>query len=63
MRVCNGHTCLQGIRYTLDEFGGKIYKHGVKYCSVCGVYLRETGFRCPCCKSNLRSKSHRKRWK
>ena len=63
MRACNGYTCVHGLKYRLDEFGGKIYKYGVKFCSVCGVFLKVVGHRCPCCKSNLRTKSHTKKWK
>ncbi len=44
-------------------FGGKIYANGVKYCKTCSRYLKINGYRCTCCSSILRSKSHTKRWK
>ena len=62
MRSCNGFTCSRLERVSFG-FGGKIYQNGVKYCSTCSVFMKTNGYRCQCCKSNLRSKSHTKRWK
>jgi len=61
-RQCNGYTCLNFDRISFG-FGGKIYKNGIKFCKVCGTYMKIEGYRCPCCKSNLRSKSHSRKWK
>jgi len=62
MRECNGNTCLKFDKISYD-FGGKIYSDGVKFCKTCGVFMKIDSYRCPCCKSNVRSKSHVKRWK
>ena len=43
--------------------GEKIYKGNVKFCKVCDIRLELVGFRCPCCKSNVRCKSHCMKWK
>jgi len=62
MRTCNGFTCrrLEKISF---PFGGKIYTDGIKFCKTCGVFMKIDGYRCTCCKSNVRSKSHAKKWK
>ena len=44
-------------------FGGSIYRNGIKYCTTCNRFLELDGYRCLCCKSNVRSKSHSKKWK
>ena len=62
MRSCNGFTCSRLERVSF-EFGGKIYRNGVKYCSTCSIFMKIDGYRCPCCQSNLRSKSHTRKWK
>lgn len=62
MRICNGFTCRQLDRVSF-QFGGKIYTDGVKFCKTCSVFMKIDGYRCPCCKSNVRCKSHVKRWK
>jgi len=60
MRECNGNTCLKFEKISYD-FGGKIYTDGVKFCKTCRTFMKIDGYRCPCCKSNVRSKSHVKR--
>lgn len=62
MRCCNGFTCRRLDRISFG-FGGKIYTDGVKFCKTCGVFMKIDDYRCPCCKSNVRNKSHVKRWK
>lgn len=62
MRLCNGFTCRRLDRVSF-EFGGKIYTDGVKFCKTCDVFMKIDGYRCPCCKSNVRCKSHVKKWK
>ena len=44
-------------------FGREIYQNGLKYCSMCSRFIETDQYRCSCCKSNLRSKSHTKKWK
>jgi len=62
MRSCNGFTCNRLERVSFD-FGGKIYQNGIKYCSICSIFMKIDGYRCQCCKSNLRSKPHSKKWR
>jgi len=62
MRSCDGFTCSRLTRVSFD-YGGKIYQNGVKYCKTCSKFLRLNSYRCPCCKSNVRSKSHTKKWR
>lgn len=62
MRSCNGFTCNRLDRVSFG-FGGKIYTDDVKFCKICHRYLKIESYRCPCCKSNVRSKSHTKRWR
>ena len=62
MRECDGFTCNRLERVSFG-FGKKIYKDGVKYCKTCSRFLKINEYRCPCCKSNLRCKSHTKRWR
>lgn len=60
MRICVGFCSKFGrISY---EFGGKIYQNKIKFCCMCSIFMKNSGYRCPCCKSNLRSKSHAKKW-
>ena len=61
MRECK-NVCLQFDSVSFD-FGGKIYQNGIRYCKTCNRFMNNTGYRCTCCKSNLRSKSHTKQWK
>lgn len=61
MRECK-NTCLYLEKISFD-FGGKIYQNEVKYCSLCSRFMKNTGYRCTCCKSNLRCKSHTKKWR
>lgn len=61
MRECKD-ICLRFKKITF-EFGGKIYQNGTKYCRTCNKFLKIDGYRCLCCKSNLRSGSHTKKWK
>ena len=61
MRECK-NVCLQLDRVSF-AFGGKIYQNQIKFCSLCSKYMKNSGYRCICCKSNLRCKSHRKPWK
>jgi len=62
MRTCNGFTCRLLDRVSFG-FRKNIYTDGVKFCKTCSTFMRIDGYRCPCCKSNVRSKSHVKRWK
>ena len=61
MRECK-NTCLHFENVSFD-FGGKIYRNGVKYCKLCNRFMKIEGNRCTCCKSNLRFKSHAKKWR
>ena len=61
MRYCKS-VCSFFDKYSF-KFGEKIYQKGVKYCSTCDIFLKIVGYRCPCCKSNLRFKSHTKKWR
>ncbi len=36
---------------------GSYYAEGSKRCQVCEIYIRWNEYRCPCCKSPLRTKS------
>jgi len=62
MRFCNGTTCNHLGKVSFD-FGGRIYRKGIKYCKLCNIFLKIDGYRCPCCKSIVRSKSHVRRWR
>ena len=62
MRSCDSSTCLRLDKVSFG-FGGKIYRDGVKYCSTCSIFIKTDGHRCPCCNSNLRCKSHTKKWR
>jgi uncharacterized paraquat-inducible protein A len=32
------------------------YQNGQKRCSLCGIFMKYGGIRCPCCKTILRTK-------
>ena len=51
MRECRGE-CHFFERVSF-RFGGKIYQKQIKYCSICGIFMKISGYRCPCCRSNL----------
>jgi len=61
MRECK-NTCLRLERVSFD-FGGKIYQNGFKYCSTCSIFMKIDGYRCICCRSNLRCKSHTRKYR
>ena len=61
MRECK-EMCLRSDRISFG-FGGKIYQSGIKYCATCNMFMKTDEYRCLCCKSNLRCKSHTKKWK
>jgi len=61
MRECKD-ICIRLEKATF-EFGKKLYQNGIKYCSICCIRINFNGYRCVCCGTNLRSKSHTKRWK
>jgi hypothetical protein len=61
LRECKG-MCSDFDRVSF-RVGGKIYRDGVKYCSTCSTMIEINLYRCPCCSSNLRSKSHSKTWR
>ena len=61
-RQCDSYTCKHKYGFVVTV-GEKIYQEDVKYCKVCETYLKVDGYRCPCCKSNIRCKSHSKKWK
>ena len=62
MRSCNGYTCRQLPNISFD-FGKKIYENNIKFCKACDKFMKITVYRCPCCKSNLRCKSHCSKWR
>ena len=39
--------------------GKEIYREGVKRCRLCDKYMRLDSIRCPCCNSQMKSKSRR----
>ena len=52
--VCKGSPCMQvQVKPNAIE---KHYVNGVKYCSICAVYMLVQVGRCPCCKTKLRCK-------
>ena len=61
MRECKG-MCYNFDRVSFG-FGQKIYRNDVKYCSICSTMIEINQYRCPCCSSSLRSRSHSKKWK
>jgi predicted amidophosphoribosyltransferase len=61
MRECNGYTC-KGFRMTI-VVGQPIYQEGIKFCKTCEEFLEIDSYRCPCCKSSVRTKSHSKQWR
>lgn len=61
MRECKD-ICRRFDRISIG-FGGKRYQVGNKFCSICGRFLKIDGYKCFCCGSQTRSKSHTKRWK
>ena len=40
---------------------GSKYEYGQKRCTLCGIFMTVSGFRCPCCSVLLRTKSRNKR--
>jgi predicted amidophosphoribosyltransferase len=40
-------------------FGQPLYQEGIKFCKRCDKFMKLDGYRCPCCKGNARSRSHR----
>lgn len=36
------------------------YQEGQKRCTFCGIFLKFSGIRCPCCRTILRTKSRAK---
>ena len=61
MRECK-NMCLSFDKVSFS-FGGKIYQNGIKYCKTCNKFMKLNGYRCICCKSNVRHKSHSKQWR
>lgn len=58
---CDGYTCKE---FMIPIIVGKpIYQEGVKYCKACDRFLGIDGFRCPCCKNNVRCQSHHSQWR
>jgi hypothetical protein len=39
------------------------YVHGYKRCQICGIFIKWSGTKCPCCQRPLRSKPHNKKRK
>ena len=39
--------------------GKDIYREGVKRCRLCDKYMRLDSIRCPCCNSQMKTKSRR----
>lgn len=62
VRHCDGFTCCT-VEQKLEEFGGKYYRNGSKFCKVCHKFMKIDGYRCPCCRSSVRTKSHCKKWR
>lgn len=61
MRECKDF-CRQLDRISFG-FGGKIYTDKIKFCSTCCKHMKIDGYRCKCCGSQVRCKSHARRWK
>lgn len=61
MRECKGE-CHFFERVSF-RFGGKIYQNKIKFCCMCGIFMKSSVYRCNCCKSNLRNNSHNKKWR
>jgi len=61
MRECDDYTCKE-FRITI-AVGQPIYQEGIKFCKTCDEFLEIDSYRCPCCKSNVRCKSHVKKWR
>jgi len=40
---------------------GSKYGDGQKRCTLCGIFMTVSGFRCPCCSVLLRTKSRGKK--
>lgn len=40
---------------------GSKYRDGQKRCTLCGIFMTVSGFRCPCCSVLLRTKSRGKK--
>lgn len=52
--VCKG-VC-DGLKGEKIPNGSK-YEYGQKRCTLCGIFMTVSGFRCPCCSVILRTKS------
>jgi len=52
--VCNS---MKGEKVT----NGSKYEYGQKRCTMCGIFMAISGFRCPCCSALLRTKSRNKK--
>jgi len=51
--ICKG-VCIQ---YKASKRqGGYRYENGQKMCSICGIFIKWEGIRCPCCSAKLRNK-------
>jgi hypothetical protein len=61
MRECKG-MCSRFDRVSFG-FGKKIYTDGVRYCKTCSRMMKIDGYKCTCCKSSVRSKSHTRKWR
>ena len=44
--------------YLGKKTSSKRYLDGFKRCTICCVYIKWDGKRCPCCNANLRVKAH-----
>nr|WP_083879805.1 MULTISPECIES: hypothetical protein [Nitrosopumilus] len=40
---------------------GLRYKLGQKRCTLCGIFVKTTNLRCPCCNARLRTRSRNKK--
>jgi hypothetical protein len=42
---------------------GGLYRHGIKRCQICEIYIKWEGLWCPCCGYKLRTKPRNKKYK
>ena len=54
--VCKGLCCREETNPIV--VGKAIYRNGTKFCKRCDTFMRIDSYRCPCCKGNVRCKSH-----
>ncbi len=50
--ICQQHKALR----PADSSGGRRYSAGQKRCTICELFIKWDGLRCPCCGCRLRTK-------